>query len=306
MMGLPQASSEAAGIDGIFLTLCIVSGVIFAVLLAMVVGFSFAYRRGSETTRQPLGALLSREIEIGWTVATAFAFIFIFWWASSTRLASLAPPASAMEVHVVAKQWMWKFQHPSGRREINELHVPVGVPIRLVMISQDVIHSFFVPAFRAKQDLLPGRYTRTWFKATEPGVYRLVCAEYCGADHAEMAGEVIVMAQGDYARWSRISDGTSLASRGKLLFASQGCAQCHLAQDSRAAPSIAALFAHARSIPTAEVDDSLRSDILYPNAHLAAGFDPGMPGYEGVLDDEDLLAIITYLKSSSSDGRLPQ
>ena len=198
---LPEASSHAVRVDHIFYGLLVLSGLTMLVVFGLVIIFAVRYRRGSAARRGPLPEIVSREFEIGWTSATLFLFVFLFWWAASADLSSLSAPANALEMHVVAKQWMWKTQHSNGAREINALHVPVDQPVRLVMTSQDVIHSFYVPAFRVKQDVLPGRDTEIWFRATKTGVFPLLCAEYCGTDHSMMRGRIVVMRQDDYADW---------------------------------------------------------------------------------------------------------
>ena len=198
---LPEATTHAVRVDQIFYGLLVLSGLTLLLVFSLVLVLAIRYRRGSAAKRGPLPEIVSREFEIGWTTATLFLFAFLFWWAASADLSSLSAPANALEMHVVAKQWMWKTQHPNGAREINALHIPVDKPVRLVMTSQDVIHSFFVPAFRVKQDVVPGRETEIWFRATKTGVFPLLCAEYCGTDHSMMRGRIMVMRQEDYADW---------------------------------------------------------------------------------------------------------
>jgi cytochrome c oxidase subunit 2 len=297
---LPQASTAARGVDTIFFALCGLAAGIILLLFALIVGFALVYRRGSNAKRGPLGRLATREIEIGWTVATLFTFLFLFWWAASAHVSGLAAPKNAAEIHVVAKQWMWKFEHPSGAREINELHLPARTPVRLVMISQDVIHSFFVPAFRVKQDILPGRYTELWVEPTTPGLYRLECAEYCGTDHASMTGRVIVMAPSSYASWSTREETAPFAS-GAALFSRFGCAQCHQPGAAVRAPSLAGLF--GREILLADgtrrrADENyLRRSLLTPNAEIVSGYRAVMPSYRGALSEEEIGALIAYIKA---------
>jgi cytochrome c oxidase subunit 2 len=302
MNPIPEASTHAAQVDAIFIGLCVLASAVLLLLFGLLIGFSFAFRRGSKTPRPPMHAIVSREIEIGWTAATAFAFLFIFWWVASSQLSGLAAPADAMEIHVVARQWMWKFQHPSGAREINDLHVPSGVPVRLDMVSQDVIHSFFVPAFRIKQDVLPGRYVQTWFQATKPGVYDLRCAEYCGMDHAVMTGRVTVMTPSDYTAWtSAQSGGGGLAAQGGRLFVSYGCAACHEAGSPVRAPALAGLYGRDAQLANGEIksiDEAyLRDAIFEPNRDVAAGFEQTMPSYQGAVSEEDAIALVAYIKS---------
>jgi cytochrome c oxidase subunit 2 len=305
-----EASTEAVKTDAIFLALLVMAGAICLLVGVLVVVFSIRYRRGSSAPRGPLPPLMAREVEIGWTVATAFVALFIFWWASSAQLDLLIPPKAALEIHVVAKQWMWKAQHPSGVREIDALHAPVGVPVRLVMTSQDVIHSFFVPAFRMKQDLVPGRYTQAWFKATKVGTYDLMCAQYCGLDHSRMIGQITVMPAADYARWSeRQPDGDTLADQGKAIFGALSCSGCHAAGAPVRAPALEGIY--GRPVPleggrTTTADEAyLRDAILTPRKDVVAGYEPVMPSYQGQISEEDTVALIAYIKSLSTPEGAP-
>lgn len=297
-----QASTLAPRVDGIFWML---TGLSFAVMLVVglaLLVFTFRYRRGTSTPRGPVADRINREVEIGWTAATLFAFLFVFWFAAAAETSQFEIPKQAMEVHVVAKQWMWKIEHPNGAREINALHVPVGVPVRLVMTSQDVIHSFFVPAFRIKQDVLPGRYTETWFEASKPGTYHLFCTEYCGTDHAAMGGGVVVQSQAAYARWTSAQpQGDSLADQGGRLFTRAGCSGCHGGSDRVRAPNLQGLFGRAVPVEgggfvTAD-EGYLRDSILLPQKAIVAGYAPIMPAYQGVLSEEEVIRLIAYLKS---------
>jgi cytochrome c oxidase subunit 2 len=297
-----SASSQAAATDRIFFALLALSGAILLLVLSLVIVFAIRYRRGSSARRGELPALVSREFEIGWTAATLFVFVFLFWWAGSSQLHALVAPPGALEIHVVAKQWMWKTQHPQGAREINELHVPVDTPVRLVMSSQDVIHSFFVPAFRLKKDVVPGRYTESWFTATKTGVFHLFCAEYCGTDHARMLGRIVVMPQDAYARWLQAqTEGDDLGREGERLFVSRGCSGCHAAASSVHAPRFAGLY--GSTVPLADgrwavVDDAyIRDSILQPARDVAAGYEPIMPSFAGILSDGEILALTAYIRS---------
>ena len=299
---LPQASTLAPHVDGIFLLLGGLSVAIMLLVGSLVLVFALRYRRGSAAPRGPVPEKLGDRIEIGWTAATFFVFIFVFWFAAALDTRQFQVPADAMEIHVVGKQWMWKLEHPNGAREINELHVPVGVPVRLVMTSQDVIHSFFVPAFRIKRDVLPGRYVQAWFQATQPGTYHLFCTEYCGTDHSRMIGGIVVQTPGDYARWSAGQpQGDSLADQGAKLFVRMGCSGCHGASARIRAPSLAGVF--GRQVPvegggfvTAD-EGYLRDSILLPRKDVVAGYAPVMPSYEGVASEEDVIRLVAYLKS---------
>lgn len=302
-----EASTEAARTDAIFLGLMGLAAAVCVLVGVLVVVFAVRYRRGSPARRGPLPELMAREVEIGWTVATAFVALFIFWWASSAQLDLLIPPRSALEIHVVAKQWMWKTQHPSGVREIDALHAPVGVPVKLMMTSQDVIHSFYVPAFRMKQDLVPGRYTEAWFKATKVGTYDLMCAQYCGLDHSRMIGQVIVMPAADYARWSeRQPDTDTLADQGKAIFRALSCSGCHSPGGPVRAPPLDGIYGRPAPLAgggTRIVDEAyLRDSILAPGKDVVAGYEPIMPSYQGQVSEEDTVALIAYLKSLPAAG----
>ena len=204
-------------------------------------------------------------------MATLFSFLFLFWWAASDQLTALAPPKHALEIHVVAKQWMWRFQHPSGAREIDELHVPAHTNVRLAMTSQDVIHDLYLPALRLKQDILPDRYTYEWFNATKTGIFHFTCAEFCGTDHSIMAGSLVIMTPEDYARWTAAQpEGDDLAHQGEALFHSLGCSGCHTPGSSVHAPDLArCLRARGASQPTAAsrtADEAyLRDCMLLPD-----------------------------------------
>jgi cytochrome c oxidase subunit 2 len=298
----PSASTLAPKTDALFFALLALSGGILLLVVVLAVLFSVRYRRGSPAKRGPLPTLIQREFEIGWTSATLFLFVFLFWWAGSNELAALIPPKQAMEVHVVAKQWMWKTQYANGVREINTVHAPVGEPVRLVMTSQDVIHSFFVPAFRIKQDILPGRYVEAWFQATKTGTFRLLCTQFCGAEHSAMVGSVVVMSKADFAAWLAAQPGgDDLAGDGRALFTSLGCAGCHTTGGPVHAPDLAGLFGRTAQLSggrTATVDEAyVRDQLLEPDTLRVAGFDPIMPSFKGEIDDGQILALTAYIRS---------
>lgn len=297
-----QASTQAVRTDLNFFILLGFSCAIILLVLCLVVGFSARYRQGSTAKRGELPERMKKEIEIGWTTATLFFALFFFWWASSTLLRQLPPPKNALEIHVVAKQWMWKIQHPNGAREIDTLHAPEGVPVKLVMTSQDVIHSFYVPEFRIKQDVLPGRYVETWFQARYPGVFQLECAEYCGLDHARMGGTVVIMSQADYAKWvARQPESMGLEHEGAALYVSLGCSRCHEGTSGVRAPSLHGIWDKPVQVAggaTRTVDETwLRDAIMTPDAARVAGYPPEMPGYQGVISEDDLVRLIAYLKA---------
>lgn len=301
------ASDRAAMVDPLFIGLCILSVAIVVLVVTLMVVFAVRYRAGSKARRGRLPPLVSREIELGWTAATLFIALFFFWWAANLGQASLWPPEDALEIHVEAKQWMWKTRHPEGAREINALHLPVGRPAKLYMTSDDVIHSFFVPAFRVKQDVVPGRTNLLWFTPTKIGEYKLLCAEFCGTDHSAMVGTVTVLSQPDYADWlARQPVASSLVAEGEGVFVSAGCAGCHAPGSSIHAPKLAGLF--GREVPLADgrtvvADEAyLRDSILKPKADVAAGYDPIMPSFDRLLGEGDIQALVAYIAALGADG----
>jgi cytochrome c oxidase subunit II len=307
---MTAASDYARQVDGTFWLLITISGLITLLVASLIAGFSLRYRRGSSAVRGAVPERTSREIEIGWTAATLFLFLFIFWWAASNELAALSVPSWASEIHVVAKQWMWRVQQPGGAREINEIHVPVNTPIRLVMTSEDVIHDLFVPALRLKQDILPNRYTYLWFTATRTGVFHLTCAEYCGTSHSVMAGRLVVMTAADYARWTAAQpEGDDLARQGKALFDARGCSGCHAPASSIHAPDLHGIYGHAVPLSDGRVvtaDEAyIRDSILEPAKDIVAGYAPVMPSFRGIVTEDEMVKLIAYVKSLSASSPAP-
>lgn len=303
---LPEASTHAVTVDHIFYLLLVLSGATVVLVFGLILLFAVRYRRGSPAKRGPMPELLSHEFEIGWTLATLLTFAFLFWWVSSADLSSLAAPVGALEIHVVAKQWMWKTQHSNGAREINALHVPLNKPVHLLMSSQDVIHSFFVPAFRVKKDVLPGRDTDIWFQATKTGVFPLLCAEYCGTNHSMMRGKIIVMRQEDYARWlTEQPEGDDLAHEGAKLFIAQGCSGCHANSSSVHAPRLDGVYGrdvHLSDGRTIKADDAyIRDSMLQPKRDIVAGYEPIMPSFKGLLDDGEIQSLTAYIRSLAQE-----
>ncbi len=225
----------------------------------------------------------------------------IFVWGAKLFIYWAVAPADSMEVYVVAKQWMWKTQHLGGQREINELHVPLGQPVKLTMISQDVIHSFFVPAFRLHQDVLPGRYTTLWFQATRPGRYHLFCSQYCGTSHADMKGEIVVMEKDAFQAWLESQAEGSPALEGRKLFQKLQCVTCHSANAQTRAPVLEDLFGRQVALNDGRVvtadNNYLRESILNPDAKIVAGFQPIMPSFQGQVTEEELLQLISFLRA---------
>jgi len=308
---LPESASTIAGsVDTFFYTLVGLSLFFSLGISAVVLFFMFRYRRGSGANRRIVqNERRDRNIELTWTIIPLFLALGMFGWSANIYFDMIRPPADAMEIQVVGKQWMWQIQHANGQREINSLHVPVDTPVKLKMISQDVIHSFFIPAFRIKQDVLPGRYTTEWFEATEVGEYRLFCAEYCGTEHSSMMGSVIVMTQADFDAWLGVDEtgaGGSVISpeaAGAALFNSFGCVGCHVPAKAGVGPAIGGIVGETVNLEGGEsvvVDDNyLRESILLPNAKVVAGFNPVMPTFEGQVSEDELFQLIAYIKSLS-------
>ncbi len=305
---LPEEASTVAGqVDALFLFLVAVTVCFAGLIFVLVFLFALRYRRRSDDDRpKPIHGSL--PLELLWTLVPVVIVIPIFVWGAYLFFVMSRPPAAAMEIYVVGKQWMWKLQHPGGQREINELHVPVNRPVKLTMTSEDTIHSFFVPAFRVKRDVVPGKYTTAWFEATKVGEYYLFCAQYCGTSHAVMGGRVVVMEPADYERW--LTGGVaeeSLPAAGERLFARLGCNTCHRADGTGRGPSLVGRFARPEKLAsgeTATIDESyVRESILNPQAKLVAGYPPIMPTFKGLITEDGLLQIIAYIKSlKTADG----
>lgn len=304
----PAASANGATVDALFVALLAVSALAAILFYVAILVLVIRYRRGADVDRRHPPET-RRALEIGWTVAPLLAFLALYAWAAREYAERYRPPADAMEVLVVAKQWMWKLQHLNGRRELNELHVPVNRAVRLVMTSQDAIHSFFVPAFRLKQDLVPGRYTSLWFRPTAVGEYHLFCAEFCGSGHSHMRGRVIVMPQAEYVAWLEAGEtGPSLAQRGFELFRRKGCSGCHAARSSVHAPDLTGLPGRVVALADGRrvvADDAyLRDSMLLPDKDLVAGYEPIMPSFAGQLDETEIYALIAYLRSTGDAAEL--
>jgi cytochrome c oxidase subunit 2 len=296
----PAASTTAGDVDALFLFLLISSGVITLTIFICLIVFSIRYRRrpGNETARQIAG---NWKLETTWTIIPLGLAMIPFFWGARLYFDVSSPPDDALNVYVVARQWMWKAEHPDGQAEIDELHVPVGQPVRLTMISQDVIHSFFVPDFRVKTDVLPGRYTTTWFQATEPGRYRLECAEYCGTDHSQMLGWIVAMDPADFATWLDGQGSQSLAAQGDHLFQQLGCNGCHRTDSLARAPRLEGLYGQTVRFQDGGqlvADDAyIRESILNPSARVVDGWQPIMPTFQGQLSEEQVLALVAYVRA---------
>lgn len=303
-----QASTIAHHVDALYIFLLIVTGMIALLVFALLIIFAARFRfRPGIRAEQIEG---SNALEITWTVIPFFVFMAIFVWGAVVYLRERTPPADATEVYVVAKQWMWKVEHAEGQREINELHVPVGRDVKLIMTSQDVIHSFYIPAFRIKQDVLPGRYTVEWFRATKPGVYHLFCAEYCGTQHSGMVGSIVVQEPAEYEAWVNGSPSGPLSDTGEKLFAELGCSVCHRADAAGRGPDLQGVFGKPVQLEDGRIltvdENYVRESILDPGSKRVKGFKPIMPTFQGLVSDEQVNALVAYIKSISenkpSDG----
>jgi cytochrome c oxidase subunit 2 len=302
MRWLPVAASDmAARVDVLFYSMLALTGAVALALFALMIFFCIRYRAGSKADRSHVPAQ-KKWLELGWTFTPLAIFLGIFVWAAVVYAAFYAPADDAMTVFVVGKQWMWKVEHANGRREIDELHLPLGQPVRVVLATEDVIHSFYVPAFRIKQDAVPGRYTSIRFTPTREGEYWLHCAEYCGTDHARMGGRVVVMAPAEFSRWLESGNqNRSLAAQGFELFRRLGCSGCHV-NSTVHAPDLAGIFGrtvHLADGRTLQADEAyLRDSILLPKRDVVAGYEPIMPSFQGQLDESQLSALVTYLKEN--------
>jgi cytochrome c oxidase subunit II len=291
----------APRVDALFFFLLGVSGFFSLLIAGLIVYYAVRFRRRAPDA---IGARIAggMVLEIGWTVIPLLIALVIFFWGASVFFAMARPPDDTLNVYVVGKQWMWKFQHLNGQREINELHVPVGRAVKLIMTSEDVIHDVFVPGFRVKADVIPGRFTQLWFQPTKPGRYHLFCAEYCGTRHSGMVGEVVVMEPDDFERWlSGGSTSGSLVSAGAKLFADLACNTCHRPDTQTRGPLLDGIYGKTVTLQngsTALADEAyLREAILNPGARLRAGFQPIMPAYQGVVTEDGVAQMIEYIKS---------
>jgi cytochrome c oxidase subunit 2 len=289
----------AGHVDALYFFLVAVAAFFTVLICALILIFSVRYRK----ERNPRATQVhgSTALELFWTGVPLGIVMIIFVWSAVIFFTQTRPPKGSMEIYCVAKQWMWKFEHTEGQREIDELHVPVGRNVRMIMTSQDVIHSFYVPAFRIKADVLPGRYTSTWFRATKPGRYHLFCAEYCGTNHSAMIGTVVAMDPADYQRWAAGAVDGSLASKGEKDFQHYGCAMCHRTDAAGRAPNLVGVFDKPVLLDdgrTVLADESyVRESILNPGAKVVSGFKNIMPTFDGQISEEETIELVAYVKA---------
>ena len=302
----PQASTTAVRVDVLMWALHILTLVITIGVMVGIIYFAIKYRRGSRVDRSnpPLEHL---ALELTWTIIPFIISMGIFAWGAIIYFSNVRERRGAMEIYVTGKEWMWKIQKPNGKWEQNELHVPMGRPVKLTMTSEDVLHDFFIPAFRVKQDVVPGRYTNLHFEATTPGRYHLFCAEYCGTYHSGMVGSVVVMPPAEYEKWLRTGNvQSSRAAAGERLFRQYGCSGCHGLNSSVKAPLLEGIYGRQRALQDGSFqvadDRYLRDSILLPQKEVRAGFKPVMPTFKGRISEGEVLQIIDYLKSTDTSN----
>ena len=295
------ASASAVETDHLILSFTVLTLFLTVPIFVGFTWFAIRYRQGVKADRSH-SDVRSSAIEMTWMIGPFLLTLFFFAWGAMMFMGHKTLPPGGLQIDVIGRQWMWKFQHPGGQAEIDDLHVPVGENVVLRMISQDVIHALYIPALRIQMDVLPDRYTTMWFKADKPGTYHLFCSEYCGTDHSVMGGSLTIMEAGDYERWlGRAGTPLALAAAGEALFSSYGCAGCHQGQSTVRAPSLAGLF--GRPVPLEDgrtvVADAgyIRDKILEPNVRPIAGYKQVMPSFKGVIAEDDLLRIVAYIES---------
>jgi cytochrome c oxidase subunit 2 len=301
----PRASTTAGQVDALYMYLVLVSGLMCLLIFLAVFIFAIKYRRKSPDER-PKAIHGSMMLEITWSVIPFLAMLVMFAWGTKLYFQNYTPPRfGTLDIYVTGKQWMWKVQYPNGVREINELHVPTGRPVKLILASEDVIHSFFIPAFRLKHDVVPGSYQTYWFEATKTGRYHLFCAEYCGTNHSEMTGWVTVMDPAEYETWlAGGTAGESMQQAGERLFQQYGCLNCHVLDQEGRSPSLRNVFGHSVQLENGRTviadEPYIRESILNPNAKIVKGYKRNvMPVFQGQIGEDGLLPLMVYIKSLS-------
>lgn len=294
------ASTTSSQVDALYIFLIVVTGLVTLFICVVVLIFIFRYRHSRHPVAEQIAG--SAPLELTWTFVSLGVFMIFFLWGGSIYMSEATPPRDSLQIYVVAKQWMWKIQHENGEREINTLHVPVDRDVRLTMISQDVIHSFWVPEFRIKTDVLPGRYTTLWFRANRTGTYHLFCAEFCGTLHSGMIGKVVVLDSTKYQQWlSGGGEMGSFAATGQKMFQELGCANCHRFDTQGRGPNLVGVYGKpvllASGTSVIADDAYIREHILNPGAQVVAGFKPIMPSFQGIVTEDQMLSLIAYIKS---------
>lgn len=295
------ASAYAVEVDWVIFAFTAVILLLTVPIFTTLVSFAFRYHYSNQNIDRSNPVERNAKLELTWIVIPFVVTMGFFVWAGVLFYRLNQVPDGALQVNAVGRQWMWKFQHPGGQSEINDLHVPVRQPVRITMISEDVIHALYVPALRIKVDVLPGRYRDLWFEADTPGTYRLLCTEFCGTDHSHMGGYIYIMEPAEYEAWlDRSTTDLSLAAAGKNLFRSYGCTGCHGAQSAQRAPTLNNLYGHVVPLEgghTLIADERyIRDSIVLPKSEVVAGYKPIMPSYAGQIPEEDLLKLVAYVK----------
>jgi cytochrome c oxidase subunit 2 len=301
-----QASTIGREVDYIFWGLMAISAFMTLGLFAVITFFLIRYRSTSDAKRT-MSRLSPTYLEVTWTATPIVIFIGLFIWGALVFAKASKPPPGSLPIYVVGLQWYWDVRHENGRQEIGDLHVPVGQPVQLIMTSTDVIHDYFIPAFRIKRDVLPGKYTTQWFTATKPGKYRIFCNQYCGTKHGLMTGYLYAMQPEDYETWLSTSGGgppvESLAQSGARLFRQYSCSGCHGANSSVHAPSLTGIYGHPVPLQGGEFvtadDQYLRDSILKPDSQIVAGYKAIMPSFQKQISEQDVIALVAYIKSLS-------
>jgi cytochrome c oxidase subunit II len=294
-----QASTLAHRVDALYIFLLVVGGMMAVSIFVLLIYFAARFRHRPGVRAEQIEG--SNALEITWSVIPFFVFMAIFVWGATVYFKERTPPADSTEIYVVAKQWMWKVEHAEGQREINELHIPVDRDIKLIMTSQDVIHSFFIPAFRIKQDVLPGRYSVEWFHPTKPGIYHLFCSQYCGTQHSGMVGSIIVMDPAQYEAWVSGNPSGPLSASGEKEFAELGCSSCHRSDMPGRGPNLHGVFGNPVQLEDGRIvtadENYLRECILDPGSRRVKGYQPIMPTFQGLVTDEQINELVAYIKS---------
>ncbi len=303
----PRASELARDIDLLFFTTLGVTAFFSMLIGALLLYFMIRYRRtaAGQVGQEHTGNTML--LEAAWIIVPLVISLCFFAWGAKLYFVAARPPADAKQFYVIGKQWMWKVEHPGGRREINELHVPRGQPVKLKMTSEDVIHSFFIPAMRVKADVIPGKYTTMWFTADTNGVYSLFCSQYCGAEHSRMTGRLIVMDPADYETWlTGGGAGAQGVASGEELFVSKACNTCHRVDSTARAPMLWGLFGKTVVLhdgQTTVADETyIRESILNPAAKVVTGYQPIMPTYRGQVNEEEIIQLIRYIQSMKAEA----
>jgi cytochrome c oxidase subunit 2 len=302
----PAASTIATKVDWLLVFLMTVCGSMGLFIAFLLFYFGIRYRRRPGETRNPPATRQFAPLEWFWTITPFFIFCVMYVWGGALYYETYTAPDNPVVIYGIGKQWMWKFQQTTGQREINTLHVPVGRPVKMMLISEDVIHSFYVPSFRIHMDVIPQRYTSVWFEATRPGVQHLFCSEYCGTNHSGMIGQVIAMEPAKYQEWLTYQADGSLANRGRQIFLKYRCVSCHSADENARAPVLENLYGATVPLmkqPPVIADESyLRESILKPSAKIVAGFSDIMPPFAGVIAEEEITELVAFIRSLEHGG----